>query len=278
MKLTANQHHYINLGAESRKRLRAIAQRAFTHQGNYYIYSPPGLGKTFTIEQEAINRNVDMYELKGNASMWAFTVQMALIMLHHPKNTPAILFIDDCDTLLTQVDSVNTMKIALAEKRLQYNKSLSGQYNQLEEIEQMAIDAFRTKEGKISIPLGNMTIIWASNYQLADQVKTASATTDNQRQKYINEEALRRRMNKIADYTLEGDILWGWVADCILNETPSNMTNATLEEKNEILWFMHKSWDNLKEHNISVAEKLYEEMLLDPDGYPTTWDLDYLVA
>jgi hypothetical protein len=276
MKLSETQRLFINQGALSRKRLRNTAERALTNGGNYYFYSPPGLGKTYTIEQVAENMGIDLIDIKGNASMWAFTVQIALIVRYLDPKEHAYVFIDDCDTLLTQVDSVNTMKIALNDKKLTYNKSLGAQFAQLSEQEQEAIESFKTPEGKVEIPLKNMTIIWASNYKLADQSDTANAKSDRIRQKYIDEEALRRRMT-VRDYDVEGDILWGWIADCVLNETPPNMQDATEEQKNDILYWMHANWNNLKEHNISFAEKLFEEMEIDPDGYATTWELDYLV-
>jgi hypothetical protein len=112
---------------------------------------------------------------------------------------------------------------------------------------------------------------------LADQQDVASATSDVKRQKYIDEEALRRRLNA-RDYEMEGNELWGWIADCILNETPPSMSNATRIELEQILTWMHSKWDNLKEHNISFAEKLYEEMTLDPDSYLTAWEYDYLIG
>ena len=276
MQLSETQKLFINQGALSRQRLRNTTKRALTVPGNYYFFSPPGLGKTYTIEQEARNMGIELISLKGNASMWAFTVQIALIVRYLDPKQHAYIFIDDCDTLLTQVDSVNTMKIALNDKVLAYNKSLGAQFAALDEVQQEAIEHFKTDDGKVRIPLNNMTIIWASNYKLADQQKTKGARTDKTRQKYTDEEALRRRMT-VRDYDVEDDILWGWIADCVLNETPPNMEDATDQQKNDILYWMHANWDNLKEHNISFAEKLFEEMELDPEGYATTWELDYLV-
>ena len=48
-------------------------------------------------------------------------------------------------------------------------------------------------------------------------------------------------------------------------------------ELEQIVSWMHSNWPYLKEHNISIAEKLYDEMLQDPDGYLTIWELDYLI-
>ena len=82
---------------------------------------------------------------------------------------------------------------------------------------------------------------------------------------------------RVLDYDVAGDIKWGWIADCVLNESPPSMVNATDSERDEILYWMHSNWLALKEHNISFAEKLYDEMVTDPAGYSTVWELDYLV-
>jgi hypothetical protein len=110
----------------------------------------------------------------------------------------------------------------------------------------------------------------------ANKIKVKDHKEDAE-QKYLDEEALRRRLNA-RDYDVSGNVLWGWIADCILNETPVSMKNADRLQLEQILTWMHSKWDNLKEHNISFAEKLYEEMELDPDSYLTAWEFDYLIS
>ena len=274
--ITETEKLFISQGAINRKRLRAAAARAVTNKDHTYIYSPPGLGKTYTIEDEFNKNAANWVPIKGNTSLWGFITDIAMIVANKDDDD-IIVFIDDCDTLLTQTDSINTMKIALNDGVLEYKKALGAQYAMLEEDQQIAIDKFR-QEGRtgVSIPLDGIKFIWASNYKLADQQDSANAKSDRQVQRCMHEEALRRRMRTL-DYDVTGDIKWGWVADCVLNETPPSMINAQRIELEQIVSWMHSNWPNLKEHNISIAEKLYDEMLQDPDGYLTIWELDYLI-
>jgi hypothetical protein len=274
--LSETQTLFINQGALNRKRLRMTAQRAITNNRHTYIFSPPGLGKTYTIEDEFKKQNTNWVDIKGNTSLWGFIVDIAQIV-SNKDDDDLIVFIDDCDTLLTQTDSINTMKIALKDGVLEYKKPLGPQYAMLQEDQKIAIDQFR-KEGRtgVSIPLDGVRFIWASNYKLADQQDSANAKSERQQQRCIHEEALRRRMHTL-DYDVEGDIKWGWIADCVLNETPPSMQAAERIELEQIVSWMHSNWDSLKEHNISFAEKLHEEMKMDSDGYLTIWELDYLI-
>ena len=278
--ISEQQQLFIEQGKLNRSRLREAIERAVdkTTARDFYIYSPPGLGKTYTTEQVFVQKGITPIRIEGNTSLFGFTVDMAMIVANRNPTDHLFIFIDDCDNLLLHQDSVNTLKIALAKNVLNYNKSLSAQYNQLEDDQKACIDQFRVAgRNGVSIPMDNMTIIWCSNYKLADQKDVNTATSDNTRQKYIDEEALRRRLNA-RDYDVSGDVLWGWIADCVLNETPPSMKNADRQELEHILTWMHSKFDNLKEHNISFAEKLYEEMTLDPDSYLTAWEFDYLIS
>jgi len=278
--LSESQELFVEQGRLNRDRLRQAIERAInrTTKRDFYIYSPPGLGKTYTTEQVFADNNIEPIRIQGNTSLFGFVVDMAMIQSNRDPNQHLFLFIDDCDNLLLHQDSVNTLKISLQNGILNYNKNLGAQYNMLEDFQRECLDNFRVQgRNGVSIPLDNMTIIWCSNYKLADQQDVARATSDVKRQKYIDEEALRRRLNA-RDYELEGDMLWGWIADCILNETPPSMANATRTELEHILSWMYSKWSDLKEHNISFAEKLYEEMTLDPDSYLTAWEYDYLIG
>lgn len=277
--ISENHQLYIDQGRLNRNMLRKAIERAIDRKTkrDFYIFSPPGLGKTYTCNQVFAEKNIVPVEIKGNTSLFGFVVDLASIMARRNPKEHIFLFIDDCDNLLLNIDSVNTLKIGLDENRLVYNKQLTAQYNQLEEWQQADIDKFR-KAGRngVEIPLDNITIIWCSNYRLKDQSDSNKANSDNAYVKSINEEALRRRLNA-RDYDVKGKALWGWVADCVLNETPPSMQNASKEQLQQIAVWMYEHWDTLKEHNISFAEKLFEEMELDPVNYVTAWEFDYLI-
>jgi len=280
--LLNNKHQLlIGNGQLHRSQLKKAVQRAIAKvsKRDFYIFSPPGLGKTYTTEQEFAKQGITPLTIEGNTSLWGFTVDLAMIMMLRDPKKHIYLFIDDCDNLLLHKDSVNTLKIALAKGLLKYNKQLMVQYAMLDDVQKAAIDMFRVAgRNAVEIPLSNMTIIWCSNYRLADQQDLAEIkdTTSTKYMKAIDENALRRRLNA-KDYTMPKDQMWGWIADCILNETPPSMKKSTLFEKERILLFMYENIDRVKELNISFAEKLYEEMLIDPVSYDTAWEYDYLV-
>ena len=154
---------------------------------------------------------------------------------------------------------------------------MMAQYAMLEEDQQAFIDNFRNKgRNGLTIPLDNMTVIWCSNYKLADKPDIRNCVKgSNKWMKFTHEEALRRRLNA-RDYDVNDEIAWGWIADCIFNSTPPSMKKAKQSEKEEILDFMYHNLKRVTELNISFVEKLYEEMTIDPD-YRTAWEYDYLV-
>jgi len=279
--LNQKQQLLIDNGALHRNQLRHSIKRAIAKltKRDFYIFSPPGLGKSFTTDDEFANQGIEPVRIEGNTSLWGFVVDMAIVMYNRDPKKHLYLFIDDCDNLLLHKDSVNTLKIALNNNKLVYNKQLMAQYAMLEEYQQEAIDNFR-KEGRnaVEIPLDNFTIIWCSNYKLADQVDLANIkdTSSTKYMKAIDELALRRRLNA-RDYDMDAYEMWGWIADCILNETPNDMKKSSLFERERILQFMYDNIAKVKELNISFAEKLYEEMVLDPVTYDTAWEYDYLV-
>jgi len=278
--LNQRQQLLINDGGLHRKQLQKAVTRALskTSKRDFYIFSPPGLGKTYTVEKQFAQQNIECVPIKGNASLWGFIVDMATVVSLRDPKEHLFLFIDDCDNLLLHGDSVNTLKIAFDENKLNYNKQMMAQYAQLTEEEQGYIDNFRN-EGRngISIPLDNMTIVWCSNYKLATKQDVNKAEKgSNKWFKFTHEEALRRRLNA-RDYDVDMDTAWGWIADCVLNSTPPSMKTATLAQKEEILDFMYKYINRVTELNITFAEKLYEEMELDPITYSTSWEYDYLI-
>ena len=122
--ISESQQLYIDQGALNRSRLRESIERAIsrTTQRDFYIYSPPGLGKTYTCEQIFAQNSIEPVRIEGNSSLFGFVVDMAMIACNRDPKQHLYLFIDDCDNLLLHQDSVNTLKIALQKGQLNYNK------------------------------------------------------------------------------------------------------------------------------------------------------------
>ena len=59
-----------------RKAVKSSPTAAYPHT---YIYSPPGLGKTYTVNESLKEAGVPFFELSGAVSMFAFGVSLAVI-------------------------------------------------------------------------------------------------------------------------------------------------------------------------------------------------------
>ncbi len=102
-----------------------------------YIFSPPGLGKTFTVQKHLQESNVRFVKVSGNVSMFAFGIQLAVINYLNPKHERVVIFVDDCDEIFRTDSNCNTMKNVLdGEKVFIYEKSLSSQMRNLSDLQQ----------------------------------------------------------------------------------------------------------------------------------------------
>jgi hypothetical protein len=52
---------------------------------------------------------------------------------------------------------------------------------------------------------------------------------------------------------------WGWIADLVLNH--NILPNATQNDKEEMLEFLHEHWENLKDKSVRmVKQKLWKDL------------------
>src|SRR6056300_1077390 len=96
--ISEKQDLFIQQGALNRSMLRKAIERAInrTTKRDFFIFSPPGLGKTYTCEQVFAQNNIVPLEIKGNTSLFGFVVDLACIMAHRDPKDHVFLFIDDC--------------------------------------------------------------------------------------------------------------------------------------------------------------------------------------
>ena len=124
------------------------------------------------------------------------------------------------------------------------------------------------------VPTGNFIFIFTSNFKLPtdDDVKIA-------REKGLQKAVLLGHLNAIksrckpADFDLNDNEMWGWIADVTLNE---DCVLLSKEDKMVLLDWMFSNWDNMNERSIRTVEKMAETMIEDPTGYRDSWEIDYL--
>jgi hypothetical protein len=245
---------------------------------NLYIYSPPGLGKTYTVKEFLKDSQMDYYQVSGNTSLFAFGIRLATISFLNQEKLPVIIYVDDCDEIFKNDQNCDTMKKVLdAEKCFCYEKSLSSQWSNLSEIQKSAIKYF-SEEGRMGfvVPTHNMRFIFTSNFQLPidDEVTEARKKNKSKVAMLAHRNAIRSRC-KVGDFELTKEEHWGWIADVVLSSKDIGGIN-TDDEKKLILEFIWNNWSCLTERSIRLIEKMAITMRIYPENYDEVWSIDYL--
>ena len=276
------QKHAMEIGASIRSRLVTVAKRAASKETlkakfpHTYIYSPPGLGKTFTVEKQLNISGMQNYTISGNVSMFAFGISLAVIRYNSMNDKPIIIVVDDCDEILKNETNINIMKNILSGNKVyDYQMSLQSQWKGLSSTQQEAILA-HSSSNKLgfTVPTDNFIFVFTSNFKLPtdDDVKNARDKMQAKANKMAHLNAIRSRCRP-ADFDLTDNEQWGWIADVVMNE---NCVELSHNEEVILLDWMYNNWDNMNERSIRTAEKMAECMIEDPTGYRDSWEIDYL--
>lgn len=278
MKFTVNQKIALELGAKKRKRLVKVAVTATESATSRptYIYSPAGLGKTFTVNEAIKKSKVAHFNISGNISMFAFGVQLATIAYMDKKSKRIVINIDDCDEILKNEQNINILKNMLEGARTYtYSKSMSSQFANMSKIQCNAIEYYSKPEKLgFSVPVDRFVFVFTSNMQLPfdDEVLLAQEKGQSKAAIMGHKNAIRSRC-QTNDFKLAWNEQWGWIADVVLNTDAINLTES---EKVILLDWMYCNWDDMTERSIRTAEKMTASIIDNPTAYIEDWEIDFL--
>jgi hypothetical protein len=246
-----------------------------------YVYSPPGLGKTYSIRKILREQGREYNELTGNTSMFAFGLMLAVAQHNNPTLSPKIIFVDDSDELFNNEASCNIMKNALeGTNTYTYEKSMANTENKLSELQREAILHFRG-EGKsgFEIPTHNLTFLFASNNRLPqdDEVQMARKKGLAKSPLLVHRNAIRSRC-RVGDFDLEPSVHWGWLADVALHTDCLTSLGLDKDIKEIILGFLWENWDHLKEKSVRTIEKMGITLLEHTENYERYWEMEFINA
>jgi hypothetical protein len=244
-----------------------------------YIYSPPGIGKTFSIKKHLEGIQTNYVQVSGNVSMYAFGIQLAVINYLNKERETIIVFVDDCDVLFSTEANCNTMKNVLdGSKLFTYEKSLQSQWTNLSDIQKDAVRHHQS-ENKMGfeVPTENMVFIFTSNFKLPvdDDIRLLRNKSTSRSILLSHKNAIRSRCN-VGDYDLSDAELWGWITDVIITTDCLRVYETKDNEKVEILNFLWDNWNNLTERSIRLVEKMALIIKENPSTYRTIWEIDFL--
>lgn len=271
-------------GCTNRERLKQTVQKiASVREGekypHIYIFSPPGLGKTFTVKKHLEESDIQHFQISGNVSMFAFGIQLAVINYRNVEKDPVVIFVDDCDEIFKTEANCNTMKNVLdGSKVFIYEKSLASQWSHLSDIQKEAVEYFEI-EGKMgfSVPCNNMVFVFASNFKLPidDDVRIAREKSQSKSLLIVHKNAIRSRC-RVCDFDISSEEEWGWIADVALNTDCLDDLQISQNDKQIIIDYLWYNWQRLTERSIRLIEKMADTMRENPNNYRAIWDMDYL--
>jgi hypothetical protein len=271
----------LNKGKAVRKRLLQVVQRALSSSQDAayphtYIYSPPGLGKTHSVNNYLKKNNSLHFELSGAVSMFAFGVALATIRYNYPIEK-IIISVDDCDGIFKSEENLNIMKNVLSGfRKFSYQKSIQGLLGNLTNMQEAAINHFSNdNQLGFQVPCENFIFIFTSNFKLPtdDEVIVAREKGGNKNTRKVHLNAIRSRC-KTMDFDLDQETHFGWLADVLINE--NLQPELSQNQKSEILDWIFENWDQMTERSIRTLEKMAQSIVDEPEDYLTIWDIDYL--
>lgn len=274
----------IESGKMKRERMKLLVSNVTNiHQrekySSLYVFSPPGLGKTYTVKEYLQGSEIEWYTVTGNTSLFAFGIQIAVIQFLNPDKNPIVIHVDDCDEIFKNEQNCNTMKRLLdSEKKFVYEKSLTSQWPSLTDVQRDAIRHFG-EDGKMGfiVPTENIRFIFTSNFQLPTQDEVSEARKKGKSKAVLmaHRLAIRDRC-KVADFDLNAEDHWGWMCDVVLSTNCLSDLDVTLFETLSILRFLWDYWPYLNERSVRLIEKMAATMRTFPETYTSVWEIDHL--
>ncbi len=271
-------------GIEIRIRFQQIIEKVATIDSvrkypHTYLFSPPGIGKTYTVTKYLKESGKNFINVTGNVSLFAFGIQLAVINYMNVENEKFIIFIDDTDSLLSNESSLNQFKLILDNPRqFTYEKSLQSQWSNLTELQIEAVKAHQNdKTCGFVVPCENFVFIFGSNIKLPTDDVVSIARDKNQSKTGIlsGKNAIRSRCN-VYDFDLNNIELWGFLADITLHTECLDQFGLNEQEKLNILDFLWENWEFLKERSIRLIEKMAIVIKDYPETYNSIWKIDFL--
>ncbi len=225
------QKSFIEHGELMTKRLKDIVQAALGGsplavevKRHTYIYSPPGAGKTFTVASAAMAAGVTPLEIRGTASIPGFARKLAYAV-YKAQGNDIVVWVDDCDMLFADEQSLNVMKGVLDEEVsvLSWNKNIAAQINRdvassdphTQQIG-LAMKSFQEPGSPgVDIPTNNVRFIITSNKDLCEPGMVGLPGKAVSK-RLMHEAAIRDRVN-YHSFSLTRRESWGWLAATLLD-------------------------------------------------------------
>lgn len=285
---SGRQRSAIENGFRLTQRLEKYTQQAFglrpdlkETKRHTIIWSPPGAGKTFTVNQTIQASGIVPVKFHGRASMNAFVIKMAYEVCFNPAD-PIIVWIDDCDTFFTESDALNVMKGVLDEDRnvLGWDVNMTIEIAKAEKSnnaqDQMIAEALRRFQPPgsvgVEIPTDRCRFIITTNKKLATKQEA------EQSPKKMDEHAVRDRV-QWRSFDITSEEAWGWMASVILSTDVFKDKGFSLDTTQTyvLLNTFHQYWDQLSANSMRTVMEAGAMLHNSPGSFTDEFEQSFLI-
>ena len=279
--LDGDQLHKIEKGKMQQLILRNQISEALSnnpHNDNYVISSPPGMGKSYETEQFLSTLQNKPLCIEGNSGIFNLIVDIATaVYLRQGEHIYIVL--DDCDVLF-EPNNINIAKKMFDQSRkMVYGKNWRSLKGQLTELQIEAIEHFSSEErAGFDVSTENITFLILTNRYLPTVNDVEKLEEGSKKHTTATDLYAIRRRTQCNPIEMPLDVLWGYVANVVLNEQICEKFKSDIvdSEKYQIVEWMDKYWDRVTERNLSLAEKMTKDMVRYPEMYLDIWKNNYL--
>ena len=267
------------------KRLTEI-ESVITREGNnrhIYVYSPPGIGKTHYITELFDRTGLKYSKISGAVSFPMFGVTLATLNHQNPTERSIYVLIDDCESILSDVNFTNSIKNVLEGKNrtFQYNKVSSSWMKTLTEEQRKAVESHQ-KDGRVGfeVPTDRFIFIFLSNTKLPNDKEVKNMKSSGRVKELAAHRASIRSRCKTIDLDMNRDTLWGWLSlvvktQDVIGERLNEFSNRDEITESILNWLFHNRKYTV-EFSLRTIQKMAESYAINPENYEGFWENEFL--
>lgn len=267
------------------KRLTEI-ESVITREGNnrhIYVYSPPGIGKTHYITELFDRTGLKYSKISGAVSFPMFGVTLATLNHQNPTERSIYVLIDDCESILSDVNFTNSIKNVLEGKNrtFQYNKVSASWMKTLTEEQRKAVESHQ-KDGRVGfeVPTDRFIFIFLSNTKLPNDKEVKNMKSSGRVKELAAHRASIRSRCKTIDLDMNRDTLWGWLSlvvktQDVIGERLNEFSNPDVITESIMNWLFHNRKYTV-EFSLRTIQKMAESYAINPENYEGFWENEFL--
>lgn len=280
---SSKQKNVIDHGYSLTKRLERYVETAVgirpdqvSTKRHTIIWSPPGAGKTYTVNKTCKMNNIEPIMFHGMTSMNAFAIRMAVEACYN-HNKDKVVWIDDCDGFFMDNNALNVMKGVLDEDRnvLGWNVNMGNEISKAEkagnDIVANAIRRYQNEGVGMEVPTDGFRFIITTNKKLA------SKNEATKKQKCMDEHAVRDRVNWRA-FDITKEEAWGWMASNILSSNVFADDGFELDNQQTYLLLeaFYQNWDRLAANSMRTVKEAGAMLYNSPETFRDEFEQNFL--